>query len=271
MVRQSGYDVRRWPDGRYEYRRQLLLAGRGITKVLDIGANQGQYGSDLREWGFQGDIHSFEPLPEPHALLSAAAAGDPRWHVHRVALGDHDGSTTINVAANGGASSSVLPMLNLHNEAAPQAKYVGATECPLTTLDALRMAVWSPGDRLHLKIDVQGYERYVLDGAPDTMSSAETLELELSFAPLYEGSMLFAEALRAFVHPASLSPTSIRISITRATERCYKPTDYSSAPRPVIRAPRVQGSTKCQPLISAGVCSSTSFSGPRPFAFNLRA
>jgi hypothetical protein len=42
-----------------------------------------------------------------------------------------------------------------------------------------------------LKLDVQGYEDRVLDGAPDTLARAQLLQCELSIAQLYSGQAPF--------------------------------------------------------------------------------
>ena len=39
-------------------RRQKLLKHFGITKILDVGANKGQYAQELRNIRFEGDIIS---------------------------------------------------------------------------------------------------------------------------------------------------------------------------------------------------------------------
>ena len=46
-----------------------------------------------------------------------------------------------------------------------------------------------------LKIDTQGYERSVLDGATEVVKLARGIQIELSFAALYEGAMKFDEAI----------------------------------------------------------------------------
>jgi FkbM family methyltransferase len=69
-----------------------------IDTVLDVGANEGQFGAMLREMGFAGDIHSFEPIKETFALLQARAAGDARWHCHNIALGRSPGTLVMNVS-----------------------------------------------------------------------------------------------------------------------------------------------------------------------------
>jgi hypothetical protein len=51
-----------------------------------------------------------------------------------------------------------------------------------------------------LKVDTQGYEDRVLDGAAELLGRSKGLQLELSFVPLYEGQKLFyalVERLRA--------------------------------------------------------------------------
>ena len=48
-----------------------------INCVLDVGANQGQYGRFLRQTGYQGWIISFEPSPADFQVLAERSAADP--------------------------------------------------------------------------------------------------------------------------------------------------------------------------------------------------
>lgn len=172
------------------------LESRNINVVLDVGANSGQYGNELRSAAYTGHIISLEPLSAPFAQLERNASKDPVWDCRRCALGDSDGSVTINVAGNAGASSSVLPMLKSHQEAFPPANYIGTEEVSMHRLDSLANEVLGSDDQFFLKIDVQGFERQVLAGAKSTVNDrCVGMQLELSFLPLYEGGMLAREAL----------------------------------------------------------------------------
>src|SRR5258708_21455934 len=126
-VRRIGFDVIRYnPQKSHEAALARLLAAREIDTVLDIGGNEGQYATMVRRAGFRGKIISFEPLAEAHSKLRQAAARDPPWTVApRMALGDHEGTLLMHVAANS-ASRSTLPMLDPHPRAAPQSPYVAA-------------------------------------------------------------------------------------------------------------------------------------------------
>ena len=62
-------------------------------------------------------------------------------------------------------------------------------------LDGLVGELLRPQERGYLKLDVQGYERTVLEGAGDALARFDALELELSVTPLYEGQPSLAEML----------------------------------------------------------------------------
>jgi FkbM family methyltransferase len=161
--------------------------------VIDVGANVGQFAQWVRGTGFTGEIISFEPLPEEHAVLVAAAEQDPSWTVApRCALGATESSADIHVAGNS-QSSSLLDMKELHSANAPTSAYVDTIETPVRRLDdALADAGFDATDAL-LKIDTQGFETEVLRGGPETLKKISAAQAELSLAELYEDQALASE------------------------------------------------------------------------------
>lgn len=174
-------------------RRKQILDIYEIDTVIDVGANTGQFARQLRcDLSYTNRILSFEPLGSAFELLEANARGDPKWQVFRLALGDIDAVRQINIAANS-CSSSLLTMLPAHLRAAPQSQYVGMETIELRTLDSLFPELCKESQNIYLKIDAQGYESRVLKGAEHALQNIDTLQMEMSLVPLYEGEELFLE------------------------------------------------------------------------------
>ncbi|HXD06934.1 MAG TPA: FkbM family methyltransferase [Burkholderiaceae bacterium] len=216
-----GLEINRYnPVESAQARLVKVLDTQRIDTVIDVGANDGGYGRLLREGGFEGTIVSFEPLEQEHARLSEAARADERWTVApRMALGDTNGEVEIHVAGNS-ASSSILPMKDLHERAAPESRYVGTQRVALRRLDEVQHPAIQTSQRLMLKIDTQGYEMAVLRGAEKMLPRLAGVQLELSLAPLYEGQTLYLELIdwlraRGFdlwsVIPGFVDPSSGRM------------------------------------------------------------
>lgn len=193
-----GAELRRY-DVVYSERARLfhVLRHRGIALVLDVGASDGEYGCMLRRGGYRGALLSFEPLPAPYAKLQSAAARQPPWHVApRAAVGSRSGFIDINVAGNS-VSSSILAMREDHARAEPQSQFVGTERVPIMRLDDFsHPALERPGPTL-LKIDTQGYEMAVLQGAERLLEHVDGVQIELSLAPLYEGQPSYQAVLDA--------------------------------------------------------------------------
>ncbi|WP_248341927.1 FkbM family methyltransferase [Anaeromyxobacter paludicola] len=207
-VRRTGLDVVRFHRRSHPLaRRMQLLADRRIDLVLDVGANAGQYGQELRLYGYRGRLVSYEPLSAPYRKLARAAAGDPGWETAQLALGDAPGQATLHVAGNS-ASSSLLDMLPLHLESAPEAAYVGTEEVRVSTLSEELPRRRRPGERVYLKLDAQGFERRILAGAGAALQELAGVQLEASLTPLYAGEALFPELL-ALLDRAGFEPWSI--------------------------------------------------------------
>lgn len=187
----AGLDVQWARRNGHSSQRPIPLLHHRIELLFDVGANSGQFAAAARQHGYSGKIVSFEPLPDAHDRLVDCARNDPTWTIHdRCALGAQAGQVEINVAANS-YSSSILPMLSRHIDAAPSSSYIGKCSTPLITLDSIFPTYRSSSERTYLKIDTQGYERHVLDGASASLENVLVVELELSTVKLYEGQDLY--------------------------------------------------------------------------------
>jgi FkbM family methyltransferase len=177
--------------------RQLALAlqHHNIDLIIDVGANAGQYAQEAFRSGYSGAIHSIEPQADVHARLRQAARGHPRWKVlDAMAVGGEEGMVELSVAGNS-LSSSVLPMLDRHIQAAPDSAPVGRATVRQTRLDALYGEQLDPSLPTLLKIDTQGYEPQVLRGAAISLARVRLVQLELSLQPLYAGQQLWLEVM----------------------------------------------------------------------------
>ncbi len=167
-------------------RRADRLAALAIETVIDVGANVGQYGQELRDHGYRGRIVSYEPLTEAYRVLEQTAASDPEWECHNLALGETDERRELTVAANL-SSSSLLTMTDEMRALIPD---VGVELVSVKRLDGLDVRLEGP---LMLKLDVQGYEARVLAGCGEVLDRVEQLECELSLAWLYDDQAQLSE------------------------------------------------------------------------------
>jgi Methyltransferase FkbM domain len=105
-------------------------------------------------------------------------------------------------------SSSLLDMEARHLEAAPESRYIGVERVRQARLDALVDELALPTDGLYLKVDVQGFESRVIEGARAVLPRIVAIESELSLVPLYRDQLLFREMLD-LLDDAGYGPVSL--------------------------------------------------------------
>lgn len=174
--------------------KKSLFGALGISVVLDVGANAGQYAKHLRRNGYQGRIVSFEPLTSAYKALAETAALDPKWTACHCALGSEDGASEIFVSSNSW-SSSMLDIMPDHTSAAPDSKYVDKEVISIKTLDTVFNEYVPAGEKVFLKIDTQGYTKHVLSGANNSIDKISGVYVEMSLVPLYAGEPLIGDVI----------------------------------------------------------------------------
>ena len=197
MLHRVGFELRRFSVEQSENARFIsMLRTHNVNLIFDVGANAGQFGVLLREIGFDGKIISFEPLSDARENLLNISKNDPLWQIAlQTAIGEENGEIEIQIAGNS-QSSSVLDMLDTHVRAAPDSKYIGKEKVPLRKLDSIAPDYMDSNSIAFIKIDTQGYETQVMNGAKKLMSQIVGLQVEISLVPLYKGQCLFDEMLK---------------------------------------------------------------------------
>ncbi|WP_274649482.1 FkbM family methyltransferase [Paenibacillus humicola] len=181
------------PEQFHQFRMEILSSG-GITAFLDCGANTGAFANYIRHSGYGGTMISFEPASAEFAQLSHLASRDPNWVCRQVALGAEEGVARFYLAGNS-ESSSLLPMLDRHLASAPESQYTGTEIVRVKRLDTVCAGLLPGEQSIYLKLDVQGNEMAVMRGARRILERTTAIEIELAFAQLYEGQMLYDEMI----------------------------------------------------------------------------
>ena len=209
LLRRRGFELRRVPT--------LIdfLEARDIDLVYDVGANEGQFAVELRLAGYRGRIMSFEPVTQVYETLTQAAKQDAAWDVRRLALGSRTAEIAMNVSENT-VFSSILPQTAMAASFDHQARVQRTEVVPMAKLDDIFEE--DRGSRVFLKVDTQGFEREVLEGARESLRKFLGIQLELLIEHLYQGTWSLAEAL-GFMADAGFVLSQVRSTNVLKSDR----------------------------------------------------
>jgi len=191
LLFRCGLDVRRAGKRRTPHLPEFLES-RGIETVLDVGANTGQFGRGLRRAGYRGRIVSFEPIKDVFATLKGVADRDGNWEVHNYALGSALSVRTMRISQDT-VFSSLLEQTPAAQEFDPRARVLRQESVEIKRLDDVLPSFH--GGRVFLKIDAQGFEREILDGAAASLGQILGIQAELPLLHLYRGVWSLPDAL----------------------------------------------------------------------------
>jgi FkbM family methyltransferase len=199
--RRAGLSITRHPaPSTLEWLTRQVFAKLDINCVLDVGAYRGEYVTFLRnEVLFEGQVFSFEPAAASYRELKAASRHDQRWQGFPYGLGSKRETGTLNVFTSGDFNSLLSPNGYGPQRFATLAANATAEEVEIRRLDEVLPAVLEqvPSPRVFLKIDAQGSEMDVIDGAGEALPSIAALQLELSVRPIYRGQPSLPQTMAA--------------------------------------------------------------------------
>jgi FkbM family methyltransferase len=171
--------------------------GNGVRAVIfDVGANIGDYSLLLHEvFGDAVEIHSFEPSEKTYAELVRNLDGKVKGTRHHFGLGDRENRTSLYSNADGSGLASVYKRkLDHFNIDMNQVE-----EVEIRTLDGFCK------DRgidhiLFLKLDVEGHEKKVLEGAGRMLAAGKIDFIQFEFGGTNIDSRTFFQDFYYILH-----------------------------------------------------------------------
>ena len=152
---------------------RLQAKGLSPQVIYDVGASDGSWSRDIVEVFPQSQFYLFEPLvnhaPAYQQFMTESLKLHDNFHLYGVALGEREGTVTLNVFPNLVASTA-LPMEGSGLALSP-------VTVPVLTLDGLVKRGELPIPQI-IKIDTQGYEWSILKGAVQILPQVSVLLLE---------------------------------------------------------------------------------------------
>lgn len=192
-----GLRVVRYPSQQMEDLNKILSFF-DISLIIDVGANIGQFTTYVRNCGFSKKIISFEPLEREFQLLQKKHSTDKYWGALNMAVGDFDGEAYINRAENSFSSSILEVKQDFTNN---DFKSVGIKPLDKQFINVIKLDTFfkdnqiDSRENIFLKIDVQGFEKKVIDGGSKSLQFIKAIQLEMSIEKVYEGGISFEEML----------------------------------------------------------------------------
>jgi FkbM family methyltransferase len=164
--------------------------------LIDAGANEGEFTAAALALTSLKRVYAFEPQPACHANLQRVLQQVPEGYMHGTALGAESAEIELLCTVNTKMASILTPQLGVSGDyGSDDFRIKDRIQVPLKRLDD----VIPYGTRVGLlKLDVQGYEIQVLQGAKETLRFTDALLMEVNYVPHYEGGAAF-DAIHAAV------------------------------------------------------------------------
>ena len=161
--------------------------------VVDVGANRGQFALVAARRFPNAALWCFEPLPVARAKLQAVLGSRPGVIVLDTALAADTGEQDMHITRHDD-SSSLHAVGPRQLQEFPGTDEVSSVRVRTARLDEVLTQAQVVAPAL-LKLDVQGSELEVLQGAGQLLSAFDTVLVECSFVELYVGQSLATEVI----------------------------------------------------------------------------
>jgi FkbM family methyltransferase len=150
-----GYEIQKFNNGlSLDIHLKNIININKIDLIVDVGANEDQFGKMMRDMGYNGKIISFEPSSLAFNILKSKC--DTNWIPYNFALGEFNGDKILNIFGSSLFSSFYDGSQFGNEKFNSELKVTGIEQVSIRTLDSVLNDL-KTDNRIFLKMDTQGY------------------------------------------------------------------------------------------------------------------
>ncbi len=195
LIRTTGWELVRAQTN--PWNTLLGLQSHPFKTIFDIGANVGQSAKEYRRLFPAAQIYCFEPVPSAyHTLATWAKSQNGKVTPLNLALGNRTDVLDFNHHTDHSVSSSLLETTTTLQQLYPQTANKETIKVAVKPLDELLPDLVIQPDLL-VKMDVQGYEMNVIEGAQALLQATSACILEITLIPFYKNQPTFIDLVQA--------------------------------------------------------------------------
>ena len=189
------------------YLRDFFKTKMKKKQFIDVGANIGNHTNGL--CSYFSNCHAFEPNPRTFQLLKANMTGKPNVICHQLALSNCSGEASFHQDSNNSGKSRVIDMSQFNAQ---------NNNNDLIKIKTMRLddIINKHSDVGLIKIDVEGHELKVLEGAVEILKKQRPfIMIEVLANEISEGQAPSLNFLRAngYTKFLSIEPKAVQISL----------------------------------------------------------
>lgn len=153
---------------------------RGHKTIIDVGANIGNHAVFFDEYFECESIMAFEPHPANYEILVQNGFGRNRVFYHNLGLSNYEGTAHIHIPGNNYGGGQFLTVNDVSSCFGGE-PIRNNGDCRIVTLDSLKIK-----DVTFIKMDVEGHEMMVLEGAQETIKRCKPILFIEDFHDVYD-------------------------------------------------------------------------------------
>jgi 2-O-methyltransferase len=160
--------------------------------IIDCGAHVGADSIELAKIFPNGQVHSFEPVPEIFKHLKQNTRKYSNIFTYQIALSNENGTSKMFVSSGVSDASSSLLKPTGHLENHPEVYFNETAEVRTQTLDS-----WAEENSIKkvdfLWLDMQGFEHKMLLASAKILRNVKAIHTEVSMNETYKDAPLYGE------------------------------------------------------------------------------
>ncbi len=191
ILNAEGSDI----TGEQWFMQTIKAKNSSMKTIVDVGANVGGYTSELMMYFPRASYYCFEPNPETFGLLQKNHRHHTRVHLYNAAVSNQNGTFRLYDFADNAPLKATQPTATMASPYKEVIEKFHQQPAKMYRMNSITLDRWAKDNHITsidwLKIDTEGHELQVLQGAANLLRQSQIKRIQFEFNDMHAYSRTF--------------------------------------------------------------------------------